>query len=147
MADVHPDVGPFVAPDLLVLCGEEVGIDVEVGGAARDVEGRGERDRLARVEHLEQMADQSEVSKNGFLEKKAQDRSAKKQKQPTLEEQQAQALAAAMNLHNQPPVVPYVRPKMTSSGPQTTVSGPKRVWREDSGDGYAETIQNHWQEA
>ena len=102
---------------------------------------------LARVEHLEQMADQSEVSKNGFLEKKAQDRSAKKQKQPTLEEQQARALAAAMNLHNQPPVVPYVRPKMTSSGPQTTVSGPKRVWREDSGDGYAETIQNHWQEA
>ena len=131
---------------------------IAIAGVVKELEANLEK-LLRRVEKLErkerkelmEMADQSEVndkpSKNGFLEKKAQDRSAKKQKQPTLEEQQAQALAAAMNLHNQPPVVPYVRPKMTSSGPQTTVSGPKRVWREDSGDGYAETIQNHWQEA
>lgn len=131
---------------------------IAIAGVVKELEANLEK-LLRRVEKLErkerkelmEMADQSEASdkpsKNGFLEKKDQDRLEQKQKQPTLEEQQARALAAAMNLHNQPPVVPYVRPKMTSSGPQTTVSGPKRVWREDSGDGYAETIQNHWQEA
>lgn len=103
---------------------------------------------LARVEHLEQMADQSKPTKNGFLEEKGQDRLAKKQKQPTLEEQQAQAFAMAMRLktEKQAPVPEYIRPKMTFSGPKPTVSGPNRVWREDSGDGYAETIQKHWQE-
>ena len=124
---------------------------IAIAGVVKELEANLEK-LLRRVEKLErkerkelmEMADQSEVSDSSD---EHQDRSAKKQKQPTLEEQQAQALAAAMNLHNQPPVVPYVRPKMTSSGPQTTVSGPKRVWREDSGDGYAETIQNHWQEA
>ena len=113
---------------------------------------------LARVEDLEQMADQSEVSdkpsKSGFLEKKAQDRLAKKQ--PTCEEEQAALMAKVMSpdWNNQPPVVPYVRPKTFSSGPKATGSGPKRVWREDSGDGredsgdgYAETIKKHWQEA
>ena len=124
---------------------------IAIAGVVKELEANLEK-LLRRVEKLErkerkelmEMADQSEVNDSSD---EHQDRSAKKQKQPTLEEQQAQALAAAMNLHNQPPVVPYVRPKMTSSGPQTTVSGPKRVWREDSGDGYAETIQNHWQEA
>ena len=124
---------------------------IAIAGVVKEWEANLEK-LLRRVEKLErkerkelmEMADQSEVNDSSD---EHQDRSAKKQKQPTLEEQQAQALAAAMNLHNQPPVVPYVRPKMTSSGPQTTVSGPKRVWREDSGDGYAETIQNHWQEA
>lgn len=94
---------------------------------------------LARVEDLEQMANDSGDEH--------QDRLPQKQKQPTLEEQQARALAAAMNLHNQPPAPEYVRPKMFSSGPKATDSGPKRAWREDSGDGYAETIQKHWQEA
>ena len=124
---------------------------IAIAGVVKELDANLEK-LLRRVEKLErkerkelmEMADQSEVNDSSD---EHQDRSAKKQKQPTLEEQQAQALAAAMNLHNQPPVVPYVRPKMTSSGPQTTVSGPKRVWREDSGDGYAETIQNHWQEA
>lgn len=124
---------------------------IAIAGVVKELEANLEK-LLRRVEKLErkerkelmEMADQSEVNDSSD---EHQDRSAKKQKQPTLEEQQARALAAAMNLHNQPPVVPYVRPKMTSSGPQTTVSGPKRVWREDSGDGYAETIQNHWQEA
>ena len=124
---------------------------IAIAGVVKELEANLEK-LLRRVEKLErkerkelmEMADQSEVSDSSD---EHQDRSAKKQKQPTLEEQQARALAAAMSLHNQPPVVPYVRPKMTSSGPQTTVSGPKRVWREDSGDGYAETIQNHWQEA
>jgi len=114
---------------------------------------------LARVESLEQMADQSDVSdkpsKNGFLEKKAQDRLGQKQKQPTREEQQAALMAKVMSpdWNNQPPVVPYVRPKTFSSGPKATDSGPKRVWREDSGDGredsgdgYGETIKKHWQE-
>ena len=124
---------------------------IAMSGLVKELEANLEK-LLRRVEKLErkerkelmEMADQSEVSDSSD---EHQGRSAKKQKQPTLEEQQARALAAAMNLHNQPPVVPYVRPKMTSSGPQTTDSGPKRVWREDSGDGYAETIQNHWQEA
>jgi hypothetical protein len=124
---------------------------IAIAGVVKELEANLEK-LLRRVEKLErkerkelmEMADQSEVNDSSD---EHQDRSAKKQKQPTLEEQQARALAAAMNLHNQPPVVPYVRPKITSSGPQTTVSGPKRVWREDSGDGYAETIQNHWQEA
>ena len=124
---------------------------IAIAGVVKELEANLEK-LLRRVEKLErkerkelmEMADQSEVSDSSD---EHQGRSAKKQKQPTLEEQQARALAAAMNLHNQPPVVPYVRPKMTSSGPQTTDSGPKRVWREDSGDGYAVTIQKHWQEA
>ena len=109
--------------------------------------------RLARLQYPEQMANQSEANDSGD---EHQGRLPQKQKQPTREEQQAALMAKVMSpdWNNQPPVVPYVRPKTFSSGSKATDSGPKRVWREDSGDGredsgdgYAETIKKHWQEA
>jgi hypothetical protein len=126
---------------------------IAIAGVVKELEANLEK-LLRRVEKLErkerkelmEMADQSEVNNSSD---EHQDRSAKKPKQETLEEKQARAFAMAMsfNAENQVPAPEYVRPKMFSSGPQTTVSGPNRVWREDSGDGYADTIQKHWQEA
>jgi len=96
---------------------------------------------LARVESLEQMADQSEVSdkpsKNGFLEKKAQDRLAKKSKQETIEEQQARMLELAMSMP---------APDRNRYGRDTPYVGNSLSKTVDSGDSYAETVKKHWQE-
>lgn len=93
---------------------------------------------LARVEHLEQMADQSKPSKSGFLEKKDQDRSAKKQKQETLEESQRRMVEIAKSL----PI-----PDRTRYGRDTPYVGNSLSKTVDSGDSYAETVKKHWQEA
>jgi hypothetical protein len=80
-----------------------------------------------------EMADQSEASdkpsKNGFLEKKAQE---------TLEESQRRMVEIAKSL----PI-----PDRTRYGRDTPYLGNPLSKTVDSGDGYAETIQKHWQEA
>lgn len=93
---------------------------------------------LARVESLEEMADQSKPSKSGLLEKKGQDRSAKKQKQETLEESQRRMVELAKSL----PI-----PDRKRYGRYTPYVGNPLSKTVDSGDGYAETMKKHWQQA
>jgi hypothetical protein len=96
---------------------------------------------LARVEHLEQMTNQPEVSdkpsKNGFLEKKAQDRLAKKPEQEILTDSQRRCLELAMSMP---------APDRNRYGRETPYAVNPLSKTVDSGDGYAETVKKHWQE-
>jgi hypothetical protein len=113
---------------------------IAIAGVVKELEANLEK-LLRRVEKLErkerkelmEMADQSEASdkpsKNGFLEKKAQE---------TLEESQRRMVEIAKSL----PI-----PDRTRYGRDTPYLGNPLSKTVDSGDGYAETIQKHWQEA
>lgn len=112
---------------------------IAMSGLVKELEANLEK-LLRRVEKLErkerkelmEMANQSEV-----LEKNGHEPSAKKQKQPTLEEQQARMLEIAMSMP---------APDRTRCGRDTPYVGNSLSKTVDSGDSYAETVKKHWQE-
>ena len=111
---------------------------IAIAGVVKELEANLEK-LLRRVEKLErkerkelmEMANQSEVCA------KKQD-AGSKQKQETLEEQQARMLEIAMSMP---------APDRTRYGRDTPYVGNSLSKTVDSGDSYAETVKKHWQEA